>query len=124
MILTHFDNRPDQFWRGYQIRLLDAELDLATNDKERVSILEQKVKQLMQLEKVAQTRFQGATASQSDLLVAKVARLEAQVALERMRELDSRFRNTPKDVGFIHADFAKNAARSCICSKLRKMEYI
>ena len=65
--------------------LLDAELEQCESDKARIDMLEKIVALMTESEKNAVQRYQTGAASQSDALMATAARLEAEIALERVK---------------------------------------
>jgi outer membrane protein TolC len=65
--------------------VLDAELELCESAKERVTILEQAVKLAKEFETVAEAQFRIGKVTQSDVLLAKVNRLDTEIALERAK---------------------------------------
>src|SRR5207253_2360005 len=65
--------------------VLRAELELSESDKERVTILEKMVTQAKGYEDSALERYRAGAVSQSEVLMARAARLEAEIALERMK---------------------------------------
>lgn len=67
------------------VQLLNAELEVATNDAERIKICENIVKQFATLEEVAQAAREGARGTYTAVLKAKAKRLEAEIVLERMK---------------------------------------
>jgi outer membrane protein TolC len=65
--------------------LLDAELEQCQSDKERITVLEKIVALAKESEKNAVQRYKTGAAPHSDALMATAARLEAEIALERLR---------------------------------------
>jgi outer membrane protein TolC len=65
--------------------LVKAELDVCESDKERITVLEKLVAVAKKHEKVAEARFKAGGGGQRDVLMAKADRLEAEIALERMK---------------------------------------
>lgn len=65
--------------------VLKAELDLCESDKERVKVLEKLVESARGREALVEKMVKAASATGTDLLRAKVSRLEAEIALERAR---------------------------------------
>ncbi len=65
--------------------MLHAELELCESDKERITVLEKVVAQTKGYEKNALQRYNVGFAPQSDARRAKAARLEAEIALERVK---------------------------------------
>jgi outer membrane protein TolC len=76
------------FDRLHQVKqaLLKAELEMCASDKERIKVLEEFVAQAKAYEKTAVQRYKSGVGSQSDTLMATAARLEAEIALERVKE--------------------------------------
>ena len=68
------------------LRVHKAELDLCETDKERVAVHEKIVGVLKEMEKRVAELHKQAAVSQTDVIEAKVNRLEAEIALERARE--------------------------------------
>lgn len=67
-----------------QNALLDAELDIAKTNAERVRIREEQVKNFRELENLLKQRHEsGSGITKSELLVAKATRLEAEINLLR-----------------------------------------
>jgi len=62
-----------------------AELDVCESDRERIAVHERMVATAKELEKTVEELARASEAAQSDLLQAKLSRLEAQIALERAR---------------------------------------
>lgn len=65
--------------------LLRAELDLSDSDKERIRVLEEAVALAKTNETYAAERYKSGLVTQSDVLMAGVARLEAEIDLERAK---------------------------------------
>jgi Cu(I)/Ag(I) efflux system membrane fusion protein len=65
--------------------VLHAELDMCESDKERIKVLEQVVALAKDYEKSAVQRYKTGAATQSDALMAKAGRLEAEIALGRAK---------------------------------------
>jgi len=63
----------------------DAELQRCESDKERIRVLEEIVALTNASEKNAAQLYKAGQATQSDALVATAARLEAEIALERVK---------------------------------------
>jgi|GEM_PF-5243584 len=76
---------PEELFRARQA-VLRAELDLSESDKERIALHAKIVGFAKQLEDQMNRRFQAGHALGSDLLRAKVSRLEAEIDLERAKE--------------------------------------
>ncbi len=70
--------------RAY-LRFHKAELDLCDTDKDRVAIHEKIVKIMKEQEDRAQALVNAGTATTSEMLDAKLNRLEAEIALERAK---------------------------------------
>jgi hypothetical protein len=70
-----------------RIEVLRAELELAESQKERIAIHEKIVALAMEFEILAQESFKAQTLSTVDLLRAKANRLEAEIALERSKDM-------------------------------------
>jgi outer membrane protein TolC len=68
-----------------QQSLLRAELDLCDSDKERIAVLEKLVSLMKDHEKIAAARFKSGDGRQGEALMAKATRLDAEIALERLR---------------------------------------
>lgn len=68
-----------------KVQLLNAELEIASSDAERVTICESIVKQFVTLEEVAQANREGARGTYTAVLKAKANRLEAEIRLEQMK---------------------------------------
>ncbi len=68
-----------------KVQLLNAELEVASSDAERVTICENIVKQFITLEEVAQASREGARGAYTAVLKAKAKRLEAEISLERAK---------------------------------------
>jgi len=68
-----------------RLMLLTAELDLAQNNAERMKLYENFVGVMKEYEEYAIARKQGAKGTEIDVLKAKAARLEAEIALEKVR---------------------------------------
>ena len=64
--------------------VLDAELEMCESDKERVTILEEAVKLAKEYETIAEAQYKTGKVTQSDVLMAKVNRLDTEIALERV----------------------------------------
>ncbi len=67
-------------------QLLDAELQLASMSAQRISILERRVENFKELEKLTTMRWNNAGVTRDKVLEAKAARLAAQIELQRERE--------------------------------------
>ena len=68
--------------QGAQQAVLQARLDLAESEKERIAILEEVVALAKGYEKTATQRYRTGNAPGNDPLLAKASRLEAEIALE------------------------------------------
>lgn len=68
--------------------LLEAEMELATTNAERIRIHEKRVKNLRQLEDSVKDRHAAGTAGVRQVLTAKAARLKAEVELLRAQATD------------------------------------
>jgi outer membrane protein TolC len=68
-----------------KLAVLQAELELAESDRERVTVLEKVVAVQKEIETIVQTHFKAARAGQIDVLRAKANRLDAEIALERAK---------------------------------------
>jgi len=66
-------------------QLLEVELELAKTTEERLSIHEQRVKNLKELEEIMRKMQQAAVVGAEGVLAAKAARLNAEIALLRER---------------------------------------
>jgi len=64
---------------------LNAELDLCQRDKDRVTVLEKFVAAMKRFEEMAAQQHKAGLVPPSALLKAKLARLEAEIALEHTR---------------------------------------
>lgn len=69
-----------------KIELLTAELDLAANKNERLGVLESQLQLFRRLEKVAQAQFLTGEALHTEVLQAKAARIDAEIALLLAKE--------------------------------------
>lgn len=67
-------------------QLLDARLESATNPRERIEILESQLRLAINREEVIAKKVKVAAAAPTDLMEAKVDRLNAQIALQRERQ--------------------------------------
>lgn len=67
-------------------RLVDAELAVAKNKRERVAALEEFVKRAKAHEDIAMARFRAGQASNLDVTEMKYNRIEAEVQLEKARK--------------------------------------
>ncbi len=65
--------------------VLKAELDLCETAKERVAVLEKLAEAAKRREGLVEKMVKAATATGTDMLRAKMSRLEAEIALERAR---------------------------------------
>jgi hypothetical protein len=65
--------------------VLNAELELCESDKERITALESIVAHAKEYEKFAAQRYRNGAAPASDVLMARAGRLEAEIALERVK---------------------------------------
>ena len=65
--------------------LLRVELEMCDSDKARIAVLEKTVVLAKEFEKTARARFETGNATQSDVLLGRAARLEAEIALERAK---------------------------------------
>jgi biotin carboxyl carrier protein len=65
--------------------LLHAELELCESDRERITVLEKMVNQAKTYEEHAVQRYKAGAVTQSDVLMARAGRLEAEIALERAK---------------------------------------
>ena len=68
---------------GARNRLLDAELDIAKTNAERVRIRQEKVKNFRDLEIALTQRYEGGEVTSVEVLEAKAVRLEAEIELLR-----------------------------------------
>jgi outer membrane protein TolC len=66
--------------------LLDAELDLCNNDKERVEILERHLAQAQEIEKMMDQLAKAGLLGTKSTLLAKADRLQVEIALARAKE--------------------------------------
>ena len=73
--------------------LLNAKLEMCTSGKERIAVLEEILTLAKQHEQSAQTRFKAGQAPATDALLARVVRLEAEIAIEREK---SKMSSPPK----------------------------
>lgn len=69
-----------------QADLINAEIEMATNDNERIAAIQRKVENAKQLEAIAEQRKHGGRGSEADILMAKAARLGAEIELQRAQE--------------------------------------
>ena len=67
------------------LAILHAELDLCARDKDRIAVLEKFVVALKRFEKQVVEQHKTGAVPRSDVLKAKLARLEGEIALERTR---------------------------------------
>ncbi len=65
--------------------LLRARLELCRSNKERITILQEAVALAKELDNNAVARFQSGVAAQSEVLMARIARLEAEIDLQRAK---------------------------------------
>ena len=75
-----------------QAELLDAKLDAASTPKLRIQVLKQQLELSASAEKLADARFRAGGAKQTDVLLAKAARLRVEVLLlkeEKQNAADS-----------------------------------
>jgi hypothetical protein len=75
---------PDRAYSWNQI-LLNAELEVAENEADRIKLYEKFVETMKEYEAIATTRKQGAQGTEADVLKAKVLRLEGEIALEQAK---------------------------------------
>jgi outer membrane protein TolC len=68
-----------------KLQVLEAELELADSDRERVRIHEGILALARDMEKIAQDRFKAQTLARREVLKAKANRLKAEIGLERAR---------------------------------------
>ena len=68
-----------------QRALLNAKLEMCQSDKERITVLEEMVALAKEFEKTADARYKSGFVTQSDVLMATAVRLEAEIALERLK---------------------------------------
>lgn len=68
------------------LAVLDARLDLAESQEERLKLLEEAVKHSREIEETAKTMFQSGQANRVDVLKSTAGRLEREIALERARQ--------------------------------------
>jgi hypothetical protein len=68
-----------------QQSLLHSQLDLCGSDKERITVLEEAVTLAKNYESHAAARYKSGLVTHSDVLLAAVARLEAEIALEKTK---------------------------------------
>lgn len=68
-----------------RLQLLNAEVDLAESDAERIKFYENFVNVMKEYEDYAIARKQAARGTEIDILKAKAARLEAEIALEKVK---------------------------------------
>lgn len=68
---------------GAELDLLDAKLELATQPNERIAILDKMVSDMKRIEDWARGRFENGTGLRHDVLLAKAARLQAEIDLLR-----------------------------------------
>ena len=64
-------------------QLIDAELELAKNPKDRVAILQRRVELMKDLFAMVDTRFEAGQVTQAQVLAAKAALLQSQIQLVR-----------------------------------------
>ena len=64
---------------------LEAELDLADSNEERIATLEKKLEETKKLERMVQERLKNGAANELEILRIRVERLEAEIALERTK---------------------------------------
>jgi hypothetical protein len=74
----------DRLYKGKQL-LLTAEVELAENDADRVKLYEKFVDMMKKYEELAAVRKQAAEGTELDILKAKAIRLEAEIALEKVK---------------------------------------
>ncbi|HKB41601.1 MAG TPA: hypothetical protein VKD72_34575 [Gemmataceae bacterium] len=67
------------------LAVLNAELDLCERDKDRIPVLEKFVAAMKRLEDSVAEGHKAGTRSSGEMLKAKLARLEAEIALERAK---------------------------------------
>ncbi|MBI3821310.1 MAG: hypothetical protein HY289_01375 [Planctomycetes bacterium] len=67
------------------MEMLRAELESSDSDKDRIAVLEKIVAQAKGNEQSALQRYKAGAVTQSDALMAAAARLEAEIALERVK---------------------------------------
>jgi outer membrane protein TolC len=72
---------------GAELDLLAANLELATQPVERIALLEKMVSNMKQIEDWTLGRFENGTGLRHDLLLAKAARLRAEIDLLRARDV-------------------------------------
>ena len=65
------------------IAVIQADLELANTRQERIALGQKWVEITAKIEKLAMSRYRAATITQTDLREAQLARLEAEIALER-----------------------------------------
>jgi outer membrane protein TolC len=66
-----------------QRALLHAKLEMCESDKERIALLNDMVALTKEFEKTARARYESGNATQSDVLIARAAHLDAGIALAR-----------------------------------------
>jgi len=64
---------------------VSAELDLCASDKERITVLEKALAQAKEFQGVAEARLKTGMTLNTEVLMAKAARLDVEIALERLR---------------------------------------
>jgi outer membrane protein TolC len=81
--MTHGVEDNSQAMCDAQTAALAAELELCESKEQRLKVLEKNLEVQQQFEKIAQARFQAAAGTRADVLTAKAARLDAEIALEK-----------------------------------------
>ena len=87
MAAEEYKTGKSSFDRVHRARMavVDARVELCESDKERIAILEEAVVLARDNEKVATQRYQAGQAPASDPLMAQAGRLDAEIALERVK---------------------------------------
>ncbi len=67
-------------------RLLEVDMELATTDADRITLLENAVHLASDLERVVTANFKAGSASQADVLRSQAARIDAEILLLRQRQ--------------------------------------
>ena len=68
------------------IAVIQTDLELATTQRERITLREKWVEIVGRIEERAETRYKAAAITQTEWQQAKLARLEAEIALEREKK--------------------------------------
>lgn len=70
--------------------LINAEIEMATNSKERVAAFQRKIENAKEFENVMEQRNRDGKGTGADVLMAKAARLGAEIELQREIELQGK----------------------------------